>query len=144
MITFRSLKGFFDAVYNADTVGQLKNMRQVIDDNIVIMEQKENVAKDQTNVTDSTILDFGLSKEQLYGKYVYVPSKEVGDKIKKIAEELGFKPYVGGPIMDYVLHFMDDYTQKYSDINYVKINNGTDEISIEDICGHNVSYDKEM
>jgi hypothetical protein len=44
MITFRSLKGFFDAVYNADTVGQLKNMRQVIDENIVIMERKENVA----------------------------------------------------------------------------------------------------
>ena len=91
MITFRNVKGFFDTVHNADTVEQLKQMRQVIDEKIVIMEQKENVAKDQTNVTDSTILDFGLSKEQLYGKYVYVPSKEVGDKIKKIAEEMGTK-----------------------------------------------------
>jgi len=49
MITFRSLKGFFDAVYNADTVGQLKNMRQVIDENIVIMERKENVSKDNSH-----------------------------------------------------------------------------------------------
>jgi len=65
MFTFKNLKGFFDGVCNADTVGQLKQMRQVIDEKIVIMERKENVAKDQTNLTDSTILEFELSKKQL-------------------------------------------------------------------------------
>ena len=57
MITFRNVKGFFDTVHNADTVGQLKQMRQVIDEKIVIMERKENVTKE--NVVKDTLTLLG-------------------------------------------------------------------------------------